>query len=353
MGTCSRPLRLHHPEASSRPASRSGRDERRSPSSPPPCSSRRRRAPRLLHPPGRRLRGRLRRPERRPRLAATIPAAVVARTAAAPPPTSASTADAASTAYQIHSAIAAGRRRPLGRAPGRRATRWSRRTPGVICGALAADCAPVLMADPGGPRGRPPPTPAGRARWAAWSRRPSPAWSASAPIAARMVAAVGPCIGPAVLRGRPGVPRPASSPPTAGLRRASSPLARPTTKRHVRPAGLRARAAEAAPGSRRRRDGSAATPAPTKSRFFSNRRGLQGGRGRLRPAAVGHRAERLPPEGQPEFRGTRLRARPCPPGLTKGPRTALSLRGILDEAAGRQLQPHPGRRPSPPTSTSR
>ncbi|MFC3080079.1 peptidoglycan editing factor PgeF [Phenylobacterium terrae] len=103
--------------------------------------------------------------------------------------------EALSTCYQIHSANALiaehafGDMRPEGDAVVTRAR-------GVICGALAADCAPILMADPQ----------AGvvAAAHAGW--RGALAGIAEAAVArmvelgaepGRIVAAVGPCIGPA------------------------------------------------------------------------------------------------------------------------------------------------------------
>jgi purine-nucleoside/S-methyl-5'-thioadenosine phosphorylase / adenosine deaminase len=100
-----------------------------------------------------------------------------------------------STCYQIHSARPVVVDAPLGQArPEGDAV--VTRTPGVLCGALAADCAPVLIADP-------------QARvvaavHAGW--RGALAGVVEAAVAAmvslgaapaRMSAAVGPCIGPA------------------------------------------------------------------------------------------------------------------------------------------------------------
>jgi polyphenol oxidase len=56
-------------------------------------------------------------------------------------------ASALATCYQIHSAIAVVADAPFG-GPRPQADAVVTRTPGVICGALAADCAPVLIADP-------------------------------------------------------------------------------------------------------------------------------------------------------------------------------------------------------------
>jgi YfiH family protein len=103
--------------------------------------------------------------------------------------------DALVTAYQVHSARAVVAAAPFaGGAP--HAAAVVTRTPGLVCGALAADCAPVLIADP-------------EARvvaavHAGW--RGALAGVAEAAVQAmvdegaaprRMVAAVGPCIGPA------------------------------------------------------------------------------------------------------------------------------------------------------------
>ena len=104
------------------------------------------------------------------------------------------TADQLSTCYQIHSAHPVVLDAPLGEArPEGDAVVTA--TPGVLCGALAADCAPVLIADP-------------QARvvaavHAGW--RGALAGVVEAAVAAmgelgampeRMRAAVGPCIGP-------------------------------------------------------------------------------------------------------------------------------------------------------------
>ena len=192
------------------------------------------------------------------------------------------------TAYQIHSAIAADRRRPLAGRAARRPTRVVTATPGLVCGALAADCAPVLLADAearvvaaahAGWKGALGRRRRGRRRraWSAWAREP-----------ARMRAAVGPCIGPAVLRGRPGVPG-ALRRRRPGLRSASSrPARRPDKRLFDLPAFVLGRPARR-PASRPA-NGSAATPAPSRTLFFSNRRAVQARRARLRPPAVGDRA---------------------------------------------------------------
>src|SRR6185369_5806563 len=58
-------------------------------------------------------------------------------------------AEAIVTAYQVHSALALVAEKPWpGEAP--QADAVVSATPGLVCGALAADCAPVLLADPEG-----------------------------------------------------------------------------------------------------------------------------------------------------------------------------------------------------------
>lgn len=100
-----------------------------------------------------------------------------------------------SVAYQVHSAIVHVADRPFGDARPQ-GDGVATRTPGVLCGALAADCAPVLMADP-------------QARvvsavHAGW--RGALAGVIEAGVAAmtglgarpdRIIAVIGPCIGPA------------------------------------------------------------------------------------------------------------------------------------------------------------
>jgi YfiH family protein len=105
--------------------------------------------------------------------------------------------DAASltTCYQIHSAMAV-----TVDAPFDHERPWAdavvTRTPGVICGALAADCAPVLIADPEARI-----VAAVHAGWrgalagVVGSAIDAMVWLGADP--ARMNAAVGPCIGPA------------------------------------------------------------------------------------------------------------------------------------------------------------
>ena len=100
-----------------------------------------------------------------------------------------------SIAYQVHSAIVHAADRPFG--PDRpQGDGVATRTPGVLCGALAADCAPVLMADPearvvsavhAGWRGALSGViEAGVAAMTGLGARPE-----------RIIAVVGPCIGPA------------------------------------------------------------------------------------------------------------------------------------------------------------
>jgi len=99
------------------------------------------------------------------------------------------------TCYQIHSAMAVTVNAPFeGERP------WAdaivTRTPGLVCGALAADCAPVLIADPEARI-----VAAVHAGWrgalagVVGSAIDAMVWLGADP--ARMSAAVGPCIGPA------------------------------------------------------------------------------------------------------------------------------------------------------------
>ena len=77
------------------------------------------------------------------------PAAVIENRPAAAPPTSAPRSIV--TAYQVHSALALGDRRALvADSPPQADGVVSATAGGVVCGALAADCAPVLLADPDG-----------------------------------------------------------------------------------------------------------------------------------------------------------------------------------------------------------
>jgi YfiH family protein len=104
-------------------------------------------------------------------------------------------ADALLTAYQIHSATALAADTPWGDArPQGDAVVTS--TPGLVCSALAADCAPILLADPD----------AGvvAAAHSGWkgalggvAEATVAAMVAKGAAASRIVAAVGPCIGPA------------------------------------------------------------------------------------------------------------------------------------------------------------
>lgn len=105
------------------------------------------------------------------------------------------TAAELSTCYQIHSASPVVVDAPLGEArPEGDAV--VTRTPGVLCGALAADCAPVLIADPEARI-----VAAVHAGWrGALAGVVEAAVAAMAELGAapeRMRAAVGPCIGPA------------------------------------------------------------------------------------------------------------------------------------------------------------
>lgn len=102
--------------------------------------------------------------------------------------------DAIVTAYQVHSATAEAAGGPWPGDPPQ-ADAVVSATPGVVCGALAADCAPVLIADP---QGRV--VAAAHAGWKgalggvveATVRRMESLGASRQ----RMIAAVGPCIGP-------------------------------------------------------------------------------------------------------------------------------------------------------------
>jgi len=104
-------------------------------------------------------------------------------------------AEALSTCYQIHSAQAVVADAPLGLARPQ-GDAVATRTPGVLCGALAADCAPVLIADADARV-----VAAVHAGWrGALAGVVEAAVAAMASLGAspaRMRAAVGPCIGPA------------------------------------------------------------------------------------------------------------------------------------------------------------
>lgn len=102
---------------------------------------------------------------------------------------------ALATCYQVHSARAATAEAPFGERPPE-ADAVVTRTPGLICGALAADCAPVLIADPGARI-----VAAVHAGWrgalAGVVEAAVRAMTYLGAAPARMSAAVGPCIGPA------------------------------------------------------------------------------------------------------------------------------------------------------------
>ena len=97
------------------------------------------------------------------------------------------------TCYQVHSAIAVTAERPWGERP--EADAVVTRTPRLACGALAADCAPVLLADPEAKV-----VGAAHAGWrGALGGVVGAAVDAMRRLGAdpaRIVAAVGPCIGP-------------------------------------------------------------------------------------------------------------------------------------------------------------
>ena len=104
-------------------------------------------------------------------------------------------AGALSTGYQIHSATALVAHRPWGdERP--QADAVATATPGVLCGALAADCAPILIAD-----GEARVVAAAHAGWkgalGGIAEAAVAAMTGLGADPARMVAVVGPCIGPA------------------------------------------------------------------------------------------------------------------------------------------------------------
>jgi YfiH family protein len=97
------------------------------------------------------------------------------------------------TCYQVHSAVAVTAERPWGERP--EADAVVTRTPRLACGALAADCAPVLLADPQAKV-----VAAAHAGWrGALGGVVGATVEAMRSLGAepgRIVAAVGPCIGP-------------------------------------------------------------------------------------------------------------------------------------------------------------
>jgi YfiH family protein len=97
------------------------------------------------------------------------------------------------TCYQVHSAIAVTAAEPWASRP--EADAVATRTPGLVCGALAADCAPVLLADPEARV-----VASAHAGWrGALGGVVEAAVEAMARLGARperISAAVGPCIGP-------------------------------------------------------------------------------------------------------------------------------------------------------------
>ena len=98
------------------------------------------------------------------------------------------------TVYQIHSAVAVSVEAPFDERP--RADAMATATPGLMCGALSADCAPVLIADAEARV-----VAAAHAGWrgalGGVVQAAVTAMEAMGAEPARMVAAVGPCIGPA------------------------------------------------------------------------------------------------------------------------------------------------------------
>jgi YfiH family protein len=97
------------------------------------------------------------------------------------------------TCYQVHSAIAVTASEPWAARP--EADAVATATPGLVCGALAADCAPVLLADPAARI-----VAAAHAGWrGALGGIVDAAIEAMLGLGARrerIIAAIGPCIGP-------------------------------------------------------------------------------------------------------------------------------------------------------------
>ena len=98
------------------------------------------------------------------------------------------------TVYQIHSAVAVSVEAPFDERP--QADAMATATPGLMCGALSADCAPVLIADAQARI-----VAAAHAGWrgalGGVVQAAVTAMEAMGAQPSRMVAAVGPCIGPA------------------------------------------------------------------------------------------------------------------------------------------------------------
>ena len=211
-----------------------------------------------------------------------------ARTAAAPPRRSSVGETELLTVHQIHSTdvlTVADQRWTSPGAPKADALVTDR--PGVVLGVLAADCAPVLLADPARRRDRRRPCRLeGRAGRRRRGRR-SPPWKGSARSASACARAIGPCIGRDVLRGR------ARNSPRRSSRRT-----RPTRPSSSQPpraghflfdlAGYLARRI-----ALRRRRGERHRPRHAgrhSDDFFSYRRNTLRGRARLWPGPVGDRA---------------------------------------------------------------
>ncbi len=213
------------------------------------------------------------------------------RTAPARPPRWAGRRPSSATAYQIHSATRAHRRRAVRRraAAGRRAGHRARR-------ALRLRRAGRRLragADrrPRGARGRRRPCRLARRAGAASSARRSRPWWRWARSPARMVAAVGPCIGPASYEvGLEFLER--SPPPTAPTRGSSRPAPAPTsacsTCRASCSSGWPPPASPSAEWTGR-------DTFADEERFFSNRRAVhrgEGDYGRLL-SAISSRSEQL------------------------------------------------------------
>ena len=184
------------------------------------------RPPRLLHPPGRRLRRALRQPQRRRRLRRRS-GARGREPRAARPRRWAATPAALSTCYQIHSATRRRRRRAVRRRGRPRPTRVVTPHAGPDLRRARRRLRAGADRRPAGAASSPPSTPAGAARWPAWSRRRSTPWSALGRRAGADDRRRRPLHRPGVLRGRAGVPGRASSPPTPANARFFAPGARP------------------------------------------------------------------------------------------------------------------------------
>ena len=151
------------------------------------------RAPRLLHPRGGRLDGSLRQLERRPGL----PRRPRRRDRKPPPRGRPFPRAAGGLAHRLPNPLRHRHRRrdALGATRGPQGDAVATSTPGLICSALAADCAPILLAD-----GEAGVVAAAHAGWkgalGGVAQATVAAMVAKGARASRIVAAVGPCIGP-------------------------------------------------------------------------------------------------------------------------------------------------------------